>query len=583
MNNLITSANLQRYTYESAYYDRSEPNIKNLCKKLAETILLQPLVAIGAILYRTIKILTYVPLKAVAVLAFDGFAEAGNMIELECVKTAKTARNLFVIPLKIARVINDIRSPGTPFIDNNPSLKPEDYLKTDYNIAFQHFSSEHFSNKNFKIIIPNQIQELPAYNDPSLKAVMGSHFLKSGMMGIGFGSPNVFLFTTHDSDQDKGSICTVDAKSFKREDMKYKDSNGKLQSGLYFIPTNLPKKALEAIENAAKKLEGRRDKTCVNTNCRILKEAGFTMDGVDLEDCYLPTTFMEDVLFRNIYYKGQKIHFDIVKTTPLTLEEYFEKIDTAVLTTPLRHWKRRYDTNEDKQARSEEAKKLIAIEKERLKDLPPTLQDDETFKEYQIKVGISSSLGDLTARFWGRHTVYEINLSEKKDSIAELFDHSLLKAFPQKNAGFVSRLKRDLFFSKRSINFLRKHMIGSQNSVKMKSLDFLRLLKSSGGARLNYTLLHDRIIIARVNVATTKNELHRKAADWALSKHALLANREDVYCSGELWYDQKSNQFFLDNNSGTYYPDAPRVKKTVELANEIFQTNCFAVSTKDTN
>lgn len=565
---------------ESVDVHTSHPDKYYLYKKLVETILLQPALVTSRLVYRTIKLLAYIPLKSLVVVVSQGSANVKKYLAGELIKTVKAARDVFTVPLKVARVVNDIRSPSTQFRDDNPILKPKDYLKTDYSISFQHFSSEHFPSKNFKVITPKQIKEMPAPSDPSLQAVMGSHFLQKGMMGINFGCPNVALFTTHESKGDEGSIYKVDAKSLKREEMQYRDTKGKLQSGVFFIPTNLPEDAIEALKSAAEKLKGRRDLTCVNTNCRILKEAGFTMDGVDLEDCYMPTTFMENVLFRNMYYKGQKIHFDIVKTTPLTLQEYFEEIDNAILTTPFRHWTRNYDSKENREARERRAKEIMAQEKEDLSTNPLISQAKENSETREVKVSVTSSLGNFFARLWGRHLVYEINLSDKEQEITQLFENRLLKPFPEKKPSFLTRLKRDFFFSKAAINFIRRHMLGRQDAEQMEGQDILRLLKSSGGARLNYVLLRDKIVIARVNVATN-NEKLRKAADWALSKHALLANREEIACSGEIWYDQNSDRFLLNGDSGTYKPEPGHVEKVVKLANEIFQTDRFEISSEE--
>lgn len=547
---------------------------KYLYAKLAEIILFRAPAAVADLAYRSIKVLIYVPLKAAVLVIRRRAGEAGDFIGEEAIKTLKAVRSVVVIPLKIGRVINDIRAPIIQFKDSGRKLKPKDYLSTDYDVSFQYFSSEHFPNKNLKVIVPKGVEEMPAYTDPNLKAVMASDFLKPGIIGIGFGSPNVFLFNSSED-----GLEVVNAKSFKREDMKYEDSKGKLQSGVFLIPTNLPENALKAFEEAAKTMAGRRDHTCVNTCCRVLKEAGFTMDGVPLEKCYLPTTLLENMLFRNLYYKGEKVHLDIINTTGLRLEEYFDKIDTAVLTTPVRHLRRSRDTEAAKKKRGEEAARIMKNQKERLKTAPLDVKADE-FKNREIKISVPSFWGNLAARFWGRHTVYEIDLSDKEKEIGNLFKNKSLKPFPQKNPDFITRLKRDLFFSKRGIHFLRGHMIGRQDSVKMSSKDFLRMLRFSNGVRLNYALLNNKIIIGRVSVAR-KNEAHRKAADWALSKHALLANREEVCCAGEVWYDEKTDRFLLNNESGTYHPDRDSLEKTVGLAKEIFGCNAFAAAEQE--
>jgi len=542
-------------------------------KKLATTIFLRPAAATLELIYRSIRLLSYAPLQAI--LGSADAEEAKTSMAIECIKTLQAVRNVLAIPSKIAKMLNEKMVIGGRATAVQPGVTPKEYLKTEYDISFQYFASEHFSRENFKVITPRQIHEMPVFSDPSLLAVMGSHFLKSGLMGINFGCPNVALFTTHESSQDTGSVYKVDAKSLKREDMQYKDTHGKLQSGYFFIPTNLPKEAIVAVEEAAKKLQGRRDYTCVNTNCRILKEAGFTVENMELEDCYLPTTCMENFLFRNVYYKGQKVHFDILKTTPLSLEEYYDKIDAAVLATPVRHHIRDHDSEENKKARDAEAKKILAEEKKSLRTNFVNIVSDKVAEAREVKISITSYFGDMAARVWGRHSLYEINLADKKTEIMNAFGSHSLKPFPMENPSLMTRMKRDFLFSKTAINFLRTHMIDRYNTEKLSAMELLDLLKSTEGARLNYTLFADRIVFGRVSLPKA-DEGYKQAADWALSKHALLAGREEVLCAGELWYDQASDRFFINNDSGTYYPRPDDVKKMAQLANETFNTDRFA-------
>lgn len=557
----------------------SQPNQSYFFKKLAETAFIRPVLTTAIFTYRTAKNLTLVPLMSLVVAAREDREASKDYFAQQTIKTVKSVRDIIVTPLKLHRIVLEMRTATVEYRDDNRRMLPRDYLRTDYRISYQHFSSENFPNKNVKIIIPDLISELPAISDPSLKAVKASHFLQPGILGLDFGCPNVALFTTKEPEEkEEAEVITVDAKSLKRADMVIKETGGKMQSGLFFIATNLPTEAQEACETAAKSLEGRRDLSCVNTTCRVLKAAGFTVEGIDLENCYLPAVFMEHLLYRNIYFNGQLVHFDLVKTTPLSIEEYLQKIDTATLTTPLRHWVRNSDTDEAKNERSRIANETIAKEAELLQDAEPaiweSLQAPEGFVDRQVKVGISSFLGNFAARFWGRHTVFELDLSDKTNRIQELFGKVLLKPFPDEKPSLATRIKRDYLFSKRAITFLRGHMIGNQEADRMGSRDFLRLLKNTNGVRLNYVLLGDRVIIARVHVATTK-VFHKDMADWALSKHALLANREDVNSSGEFWYDRTTQKFYINNESGTYRPDEERLQKTVSLANEVFGVDCF--------
>ena len=83
-------------------------------------------------------------------------------------------------------------------------------------------------------------------------------------------------------------------------------------------------------------------------------------------------------------------------------------------------------------------------------------------------------------------------------------------------------------------------------------------------------LLDDKVVLARVQANGNTKEGIKKASDWALSKHALLAGRQAVHCSGEMWYDESSDSYIMNSDSGTYVPDTGRVAIAAGLAEEFF-------------
>ncbi|GAB4230974.1 MAG: hypothetical protein Tsb0021_09180 [Chlamydiales bacterium] len=489
------------------------------------------------------------------------------------------------------RTFMDMISRKEDFVDDLKCKSSEDYLKVPYTSNFQQFSSYLHGLKTFEVIKPTGITEFAATADGSLNTVMASHFLKPDMMAINFGCPNVATFVTEE--QDDGSVQTikVDAKSLKRAPMSYHPTNGKIQSGVFFVPKNLPEEALERFKAAAKNLEGRKDITCVNTNCRVLKDAGFSIEGAAMEDVFFPTTFMEHLLYRNVFYTDSqgvkhKVHFDILNTTKQDIESYLERVDTAVVGTRLRHKRRNADTEENQRIRGEAAKVLIAEEKNRLQQMAVNSIKDDDLGRRKITVSVPSYLGNAIARIWGRHTMYEVDLSDKKEEIAQAFEElaaqrneeSTLRPFPQENPSLGTRLKRDFFFTRPVIRFLRRNMKGNEDTVHLQTQDLFNHLKSTDGDHLNYVLLKDKIVLARVKANGNSNEAHRKTADWALSKHALLANREEVYCSGEMWYDKNKDRFMVNDDSGTYKPSLERTQLVARLANTFFDTQRFGLT-----
>jgi hypothetical protein len=183
--------------------------------------------------------------------------------------------------------------------------------------------------------------------------------------------------------------------------------------------------------------------------------------------------------------------------------------------------------------------------------------------------------------------MYELDLSDKQPEISAAFeelarteegDETKLHPFPQEKTSWGTWLKKNIFFSGPMIHFLRRHMMGQADVVHLSTTGIFQHLKSMKGACLNYVLLDDKLVVAKVHANGDSNVGHKKAADWALSKHALLAGREDVYCSGEIWHDAVTDRFMMNGDSGTYTPTFQRVQEVVRLANEILGDKFEAVS-----
>lgn len=564
-------------------------------KKLVQTILVYPEITATKLLYRSIKLVTWVSLKTVGYRISGYHNEAHDFFEKNYIDTVKAFRDLVFIPAIAKRAFQDmIAHHEKANADITPKL-PKDYLNVDYTKSLHQYSSYLHGCATFNVINPQNICEFPATSDAFLKTIMASHLFKPGIMAINFGSPNVATFVTERKEGgEDGNVETwkVDAFSLKRKPMEWHPTHGKIQSGVFLVPTNLPEEALKSFKDAASSMQNRKDITCVNTNCRVLQKAGFSIEGVAMEDVVFPTTMVEHLLFRNVFYtdssgKKTKVHFDIVNTTGKSLEQYFEEVDTAVVSTRLRHIQRDKDTEDQKRARGAAAKALIKQEEERLK-AEQQLSRQESIAEIngeyshrrKVSVSVPSCFGDLIAHIWGRHTLYELDLSDKKQEIADTFkalaqqrnsNDVKLKPFPQSKPSFGTRLKKNIFFSGPMIRFLRRHMMGRVDTIDVNTQDIFKYMETTPGGRFNYALLDEKIVISWVHANGTKNEKVRKTADWALSKHALLAGREDVYCSGEMWYDETQKCIVMNGDSGTYTPSPDRVDTVVGLANTFFE------------
>ena len=561
--------------------------------KLVQTLFLRPITTTLEFTYHTIKLLTWVHLR-VGLYAISGHRiEADVFHEKEYLKTVKAVRDILFIPVIVKRVFEDMVATRETLVKKIPQITLDAYIKVRTEKQFQQFSSYLHGCETFEVITTPEIIEFAAASDGALNTIMASDIFNPGMMAINFGTPNVATFVTEANDDGTVQTQKVDAKSMWRAPMAYHATNGKIQSGVFFVPTNLPAEALVRFKEAAEKMNNRTDITCVNTNCRVLQEAGFSIEGVAMDGVVLPNTLAEHLLFRNVFYTDNegvktKVRFDIINTTKLSLEEFFKEVDTAVVGTRLRHQHRNADTEENQRARGEAARALIAEQRNRLAMAGPERRvGDEYLGKRKVNVSVPSFLGDLIARFWGRHTIYDMYLTDRQQEISNAFqelakrsngDKDLkLRPFPQEKPSIGTRLKRDIFFSGPMIRFLRRHMMGRQDTMNLHTQDIFKHLMSTKGAHLNFVLLPDRMVIARVNANEGSDEAQRKGADWALSKHALLSGREEVFCAGEMWYDSVRNRFMMNADSGTYKPTQERVELTVRLANEILDTARFGI------
>lgn len=553
----------------------------------AQTVTLSPLVSSATLAARIAKFTTWVPLKALAYKVSGYHSESSQYLERQYLKTVKSVRDLLFIPSVAARAFRDMSASREIFMDDIRPAAPSDYLNVATEKSSQQYPSYLHGLATFEVSKPVGITEFPATTDSTLKTVMASHIFKPGTLAINFGSPNVCTFVTEQ--QSDGSIQTtkVDAKSLRREAMHFHPTNGKIQSGVFLVPTNLPPEALERFKAAAIKLEGRKDFTCVNTNCRVLEEAGFSIEGVKMDEIIFPNTLIEHLLFRHVFYTDStgakhRVLFNIVNTTDQNLESYFKDVDTAVVGTRLRHSRRKADTEENQRARGAAAKAIVEIEKGRLAAAGKVETSEEDYMgTRRVTISVPSYLGRQIAKIWGRHTLYEVDLSDQREQIHAAFkalsdlknEPLKLIPFPNKHPSVATRLKRDIFFSGPMIRLIRRHMLGRVDAMDLHAQDIFSHLKSTDKRRLNYALLDDKIVLAKIKPNEKTGKFSKKTADWALSKHAILAGRKEVFCSGEIWYDRDKNCFVLNHESGTYTPSIDRAQLVADMANAVFNTS----------
>lgn len=416
--------------------------------------------------------------------------------------------------------------------------------------------------------------EAPAVGTPGLKVFPLSSVMNAGTVVLGFGVPNVFLAQV----VGKNEVLKVNAKSLKRADTFIEKTNGIVQSGFFLVAKNLGPEIIDEIKNKALEREGTRNLTCVNANAQILSMADFHIvdeDGVktDLQSYYFPETLLRHVLERGIRWGLDSIavEFDIVKTTPYTLNEFVSIVSSAVNGTPFRHAERYFDTDEAKESRLDQRKKIgetwNALDEEEVDSAQ--LPKRSTLK-FQILTSVPSYIGKKIRKLWDSHIVFKIPLNQNQDvnpvNIEDYFQEGL-PAFNIKNPSYATLLKKHFLFSRPVLGFLNWNMAYEYEKQKPMSIDqfvdTLSVDSKDKPFKYNYVLTETHLVITRLSV-------YYGLVDWLLSKHRLMAvDAQKVLVSGELWKDEQGI-VHINNNSGTYRPQKVHIASAVAFAHKFF-------------
>lgn len=417
--------------------------------------------------------------------------------------------------------------------------------------------------------ISQHIAERRAKSEPDLKIFDIGQVLE-GEVFLGFGKPNVYLGIPK---LEEGGYNKFAAKSLKRGDSQLVDTKGRVQSGILLVFKDLKQENIERIYEASKQHVGTRRWTCVNANCRVLKDAGFTIGGESLAQYNFPMPFLRDVLKYGLELDGKPVEFDVVRTTPNYLEDVGLSINKAVWATPYRHGLRAFTPllvkiktakskflglfmhkEVEEQTAKEEVIDVTPIEKKPIKYAGPK----ENLREYDLAVSEPTSLGTLLRLAWGPHALFEI--SHSKENIQSYLPETL-KSFPQENPSMVTKIKKHFLFSKPVVTLIREQLAGNYSVFssmnEQRLYDMLRTDSAETPNRYNIVVTGDKIIIMKIAI-------RMKYVDWILSKHVLISGySKDVRFAGEIWKGE-DGKLYMSNNSGTYQPSKDQLLKTVD-------------------
>lgn len=412
---------------------------------------------------------------------------------------------------------------------------------------------------------------------------------------LGFGKPNTYLVVndgkehpTERAGRPTYGYQKFAGKSLKRAPSVIEDTRLWVQSGLQVRLLGLPDHASAAIRDAMKAHDGIKYWTCVNACLRVLEDAGFRLgSGRRLSSIYLPYQLFSNLLRHGLYFGGERVEFEFIRTADAYLEEFMTDVIKAETLTFCRHADRAIDGKAESRsrvwkgirwARNLPGRALSKVRKpKKVEDKPtpvvaPLLPDGvEYANDIRVRVSKPSSLGIILRLFWKPHTLFE--LTQDRVNVSDYLPGSLVP-FPEKGVSeqklpqrLLSRAKKRLLFSPLVVKYILRHLAPEWHDLgTFDERTVQRMLRTHTDAtpnKYNIVVARNRVIIARVSVGS-------KIADWILSKHVLLANWDkDLPWAGET-AKLEDGSLELEGNSGTYQPSDAEDDGVVGFVQAVF-------------
>lgn len=392
---------------------------------------------------------------------------------------------------------------------------------------------------------------------------------------MGFGKPNVYLVVP----DGRGSYQKFAAKSLRRAKAKIEVDQRLVQSGILIRFKGLPAHAAGLLAEAmTHHLE--KSMTCVNANLRVMEDAGFSSPKRKLSSIYFPYQLLKVLLNDGLFFEGQRVEFDVIRTTPLSAEKYTMRIIQAELLTLWRHLDRKVHVSSLFHKVGIGGKKKPSGTRV-AREVAPALPSDVPYHtDIEVQASSATAVGRLFRMVWGSHALFRAEVS--RVDVTQYVASGPLKAFPQPNPSLATRLKKWILFSKPVVKGLR-HFMGGANFVSMGArsekdvYDMLRTDSKTSPNKYNIVCsvaqpttalglnaaTKTRITISRISVAV-------KLIDWILSKHVLTSGYDPfVVFAGEIWKDAEG-VIHVSGNSGTYRPTDEMVDAFIEYLRAVF-------------
>ena len=411
-------------------------------------------------------------------------------------------------------------------------------------------------------------------------------FAGSDEIFLGFGRPNAYLVVPDGA----GGYQKFAGKSLKRAPSVVEDTRMFVQSGILIRFRNLPPSAAVRIREAMQRRGGIKYWTCVNACLTVLEDAGFASGGKPLSSRYFPYACLKSLIRDGLTYDGVPLDFDVIRTTPASLESYSRKIRVAEYFTFCRHADRRIGSaaKKSKLVRALNSMRpshvvttLIDadLRRHRVRNKPaPALPVDAVYpSDISLRVSKTSALGTLLRQVWSPHTLFEA--VQSRVDINQYLPGTL-KAFPKPNPSVVTRLKKWVLFSRPVIWLVRRGLARSWAPVGARSSrDIYSMMRTHTDETPNkYNLVvyanpddpsESVFTVARLTPG------RGKFVDWVMCKHVLMSGYAAfTKFAGEIWKDSEG-VIHISPNSGTYQPTEEELRAMCAFFRAVFGASSF--------
>ena len=253
-----------------------------------------------------------------------------------------------------------------------------------------------------------------------------------------------------------------------------------------------------------------------------------------------------------------------MRTTPLSLPDFIQRMDRALRCTACRHLRYTLDTVEGQHARIDRI-----AQNPHSRDttfLPADVDTDQI--DHRISFSVPSRIGTMMRKIWGPHPI--INVVFTSNINIDDYLPETLKAFDTTNPSMLTRFKRDVIFCKPVQRFLRHGLAKMHTQTEtFRECDAPGMI--SANVLYNIVLTHDSFRVM-------SNKVWSSVIDWVLSKHVLVAGKyADVRFAGEMW-KTPDDVIHINRNSGTYQPSQLQLEQVVKMAHVILPNLKFQVA-----